>query len=442
MNISVIGTGYVGLVTGVGLANSGNEVLCMDVDEKKVAMLRLGKSPIYEAGLEDLIERNMREERLFFTTSMKEAVDFAEIIFIAVGTPQQEDNSADLSYVKKVAESIGEHIENYKVIVNKSTVPVGTIYIVKEIITQAVEKRGKKISFDIVSNPEFLREGAAVEDFLKPDRIIIGSESEKATRIMKRIYTPFLPSPEKLLIMDPLSSEMSKYAANCMLAVKISFMNEIANICEKTGADITKVKAGIGSDPRIGPYFINAGLGYGGSCFPKDVNALIHIAQDKNYEPAILKAADKVNQEQREVFFQKIRSFYHNDLKGKVFGIWGGAFKPETDDIREAPALNIIENLLDCKASVKIYDPKALERIKEIFGDKIEYQEENMYQAVKGTDALLIVTEWQEFHSPNFSKIKKLMKAPVIFDGRNIFSPLDMQEAGFKYFSIGRTSIC
>ncbi len=442
MKITVIGTGYVGLVTGVGLSNAGNDVLCMDIDEHKVNQLKKGISPIYEPGLETLMEKNIREERLLFTTSIKDAINFAEIIFIAVGTPPGEDGSADLQYVKQVAVDIGKNINNYKVIVNKSTVPIGTVGMVTNIIQNEINKRSENCEFDVVSNPEFLREGAAVEDFLKPDRIIIGTNSDKAIKIMKKLYRPFVITPEKILEMDPFSSEMSKYAANAMLATKISFMNEIAKICEKTGADVTKVKNGIGSDPRIGQYFINAGIGYGGSCFPKDVKALKNIAKINDCEPLILDAVDQVNKLQREFFFNKILKHFNNDIKNKTFAIWGLSFKPETDDTREAPSIDIIHNLLKHNSIVKGFDPKGVPEMKEEFSNQMIYEEDNMYHILDSADALIILTEWKEFYSPDFEKIKTLLKNPIIFDARNIFSLDEMKELGFKYISIGRKTIC
>jgi UDPglucose 6-dehydrogenase len=369
---------------------------------------------------------------------MEEATDFANILFIAVGTPPGEDGSADLSYVKQVAASIGQNMNEYKIVVNKSTVPVGTIYTVKEVIRKELENRGKDTEFDVVSNPEFLREGAAVQDFLKPDRIIIGGDSERALKEMKKLYMPFVENSTRILLMDPLSSEMSKYAANAMLATKISFMNEIANLCEKTGADITNVKLGIGSDPRIGPYFINAGIGYGGSCFPKDVLALIHIGKEKGYTSKILEAVDEVNQEQREIFFKKISDCFYGDLKGKKIGVWGLAFKPETDDMREAPSIKVINGLLEKGASVEAFDPQAVHEAKKIFGDKIKYEDKNMYAVLENADALVIFTEWKEFYNPNFKKVKELLSNPVVFDGRNIYAPEDMNKMGFEYISIGR----
>lgn len=438
MNISVVGTGYVGLVTGVGLSNSGNDVLCMDVDENKVEMLRRSESPIYEPGLESLMKRNTEEGRLSFTTSMQEAVSFAKVIFIAVGTPPQEDGSADLTYVKEVASSIGKYMQDYKVVVNKSTVPVGTACVVKEIIQNELDKRSLKVDFDIVSNPEFLREGAAVNDFLQPDRIVIGSNSQKATEIMENVYKPFVESSGEILIMDPLSSEMTKYTANAMLATKISFMNEIANICEKTGADITKVKEGIGLDPRIGRYFINAGIGYGGSCFPKDVKALEYIAKQNNYASNILQAVDKVNQEQREIFANKILSYFNNDLKNKKVAVWGLAFKPETDDMREAPSIYVIEKLAEKGADIMAFDPKAVGEAKKEINANINYEDKNMYKVLENADVLVIHTEWKEFSTPNFKKMKELMKNAVIFDGRNIYDPNNMKNEGFEYFSVGR----
>ncbi len=441
MHISVVGTGYVGLVTGVGLSNSGNDVLCIDIDEKKIKNLRKGISPIYEPGLEKLIDKNISEGRLTFGTSIKDAISSTEIIFIAVGTPPQEDGSANLSYVKQVAKDIGKNMDKYKIIVNKSTVPIGTAFVVEEIIQKELDSRGIDVEFDVVSNPEFLREGAAVDDFLRPDRIIIGTNRDKAKKIMQKLYIPFVETPNKILLMDPLSSEMSKYAANSMLATKISFINEIANICEKTGADITKVKLGIGSDPRIGNKFINAGIGYGGSCFPKDVKALNHIAKTLDYKSLLLEAVEEVNYNQRIKFSNRITDYF-KDKKDVKLAVWGLSFKPETDDIREAPSVDIIKDFLKEGYKIEAFDPQAVKEIKEVFGNKVKYEEKNMYKILKDADAIVIFTEWKEFYSPDFEKIKELMKSPVIFDGRNILSQEDMQDYGFTYISIGRKDIC
>lgn len=438
MKITVIGSGYVGLVTGVGLADSGNDVLCIDIDPEKIKTLKAGKSPIYEPGLEPLLQKNIKEKRIRFSTQLKEGIEFAEVLFIAVGTPPKEDFSADLSFVEGVAKDIGEALTDYKIIITKSTVPVKTGDRVEELIKQGLAKRSISVDFDVVSNPEFLKEGAAIQDFMYPDRIVIGTESQKAMQILKQLYLPFVESPSQIIFMDRLSAEMTKYAANSLLATKISFMNEIANLCEKTGADVLKVKQGIGSDPRIGPHFINAGIGYGGSCFPKDVKALIHTANLLGYDAQILKAVKSVNDKQRRIFFEKINTYFKGDLKDKTFALWGLAFKPETDDMREAPALEITQWLLEKGAKIKAFDPQAVTEAKKVLSHQIEFQEYNPYQVLEGAHALIILTEWKEFYNPDFKKMKKLMKKPLIFDGRNIFPKNYPTKQGFEYFSVGR----
>lgn len=438
MKITVIGTGYVGLVTGVGLADSGNDVLGIDINPEKIQVLKAGKSPIYEPGLETLLQKNIREGRIRFSTDLKEGIEFGDVLFIAVGTPPKEDFSADLSFVEGAARTIGETLTDYKIIVTKSTVPVGTGARVEAIIASELKKRGLDLPFDVVSNPEFLKEGAAVKDFMQPDRIVIGTESSRAMEILKQLYLPFVENPSQILFMDRLSSEMTKYAANAMLATKISFMNEIANLCEKTGADVLKVKQGIGADPRIGPHFINAGIGYGGSCFPKDVKALIYTADSLGYEAEILKAVKKVNARQREIFFEKVKTYFKGSLADKTIALWGLAFKPETDDMREAPALEICDWLKEAGAKIKAFDPQAVKEAKKLLPEGIEYQERNQYAILEGADALLILTEWKEFYNPDFKKMKKLMKNPVIFDGRNIFPKTYPAQWGFEYFSVGR----
>ncbi|MEI8390315.1 MAG: UDP-glucose/GDP-mannose dehydrogenase family protein [bacterium] len=432
MRICVVGTGYVGLVAGACLAEMGNEVICVDNNEQKIKELLKGNIPIYEPGLEELIQANVRENRLNFTTNLVEAVNSSLICFIAVGTPQGDDGSCDLSYVFGVAEEIAKSMTDYKVIVNKSTVPVGTAEKVKNIV-----KSVTNCDFDVVSNPEFLKQGAAVDDFLKPDRVIIGSDSHKATEIMQELYSPFLRTGNPVIIMDVKSAEMSKYAANSFLATKISFINELANICEEIGADIEQVRIGMSSDRRIGSQFLFPGLGYGGSCFPKDVKALIKVANDSGVPSKILEAADNINKQQREIFTDKIFKYFGGDLKGKTFALWGLAFKPRTNDMREAPAFTIIQRLKDAGANIQAYDPKAMDEAKKIIGNSVEYAQ-NSYDALSNADALILVTEWNEFRRPDFERIKKLLKNPVIFDGRNQYDQKRMQERGFEYICIGK----
>lgn len=440
MKISVVGTGYVGLVSGACFAETGINVTCVDVDEKKIEKLNNGIIPIYEPGLEDIYKKNVEKGRLVFTTNLAESLENADALFIAVGTPPDEDGSADLKYVLGVAREIGKHMDHYMVIATKSTVPVGTSKKVKEAILEELNKRGEKIPFDVASNPEFLKEGNAVVDFLKPDRIVIGTESERAQKVMKRLYKPFLLNGHPIVFMDITSSEMTKYAANSMLATKISFINEIANLCEIVGADVESVRKGIGSDPRIGNKFIYPGTGYGGSCFPKDVQALIRTADENKYSLEILKAVERVNNRQKSVLFDKVNSYFNGNLKGKKFAIWGLSFKPKTDDMREAPSLVIIEKLLSAGATVSGYDPIAMEEGKRILGDKIEFAKDE-YDATIDADALLLVTEWPEFRIPNFRVLEKLLKNKVIFDGRNIYDPEELAELDFEYFAIGRKSI-
>lgn len=435
MKISVIGTGYVGLVAGTCLAEMGNDVVCVDNNIEKIKQLREGKVPIYEPGLEELIKINILENRLSFTDDLDYAIKNSLICFIAVGTPQGEDGSCDLTAVFKVAESIAKSMNEYKVIVNKSTVPVGTAQKVKEIISAITPYQ-----FDVVSNPEFLKQGAAVDDFLKPDRVIIGSNSQKATEIMQEVYSPFLRTGNPVIVMDIESAEMSKYASNSFLAAKISFINEMANICEKVGADIEQVRIGMSTDKRIGGQFLFPGLGYGGSCFPKDVKALVRVAEDNGFEASILSAVDKVNKDQRNLFINRIMAYYNNDIKGKTFALWGLAFKPRTNDMRESPAIAIVNALLQKGAVIKAYDPKAMEEARSILGDIIKYSQSS-YEALEGADAMILATEWNEFRRPDFDKIKKLLKKPVIFDGRNQYDPKRMKDRGFDYFSIGKMPI-
>ena len=432
MKICVIGTGYVGLVAGTCLAEMGNEVICVDKDLKKLEQLSKGIIPIYEPGLEELINANVAESRLTFTDDLKTAVEKSLVCFIAVGTPQGEDGSADLSYVYDVASNIGEYLNGYKVIVDKSTVPVGTAEKVTEII-----KSKTGIEFDIVSNPEFLKQGAAVDDFLKPDRVVIGSNSQRATEIMQELYSPFLRTGNPVIIMDVKSAEMTKYAANSFLAVKISYANEIANICEKVGADAEMVRIGMCSDTRIGSQFLFAGLGYGGSCFPKDVKAMIKTAKLNGCSSSLLEAADETNKNQRILFINKILDRYQGDIEGKTFAVWGLAFKPKTNDMREAPSITIINELLKRGAKIKAYEPKAFDLAQTIFGDRIEYSK-SAYDALYGADAILLLTEWNEFRRPNFDKIKSLMKHHVIFDGRNQYDVKRITDKGFEYYCIGK----
>ena len=432
MNIAVIGTGYVGLVTGTCFAETGNNVICVDIDEKKVKKLQSGKITIYEPGLEILFERNTEQGRLKFTTSLEEAVKDAKIIFLALPTPPGGDGSADLSFVLNSADDLGKIIEDYKVIIDKSTVPVGTAEKVREHIA-----KNARSEFDVVSNPEFLREGVAVEDFMKPDRIVIGTSSERAKKIMETLYAPFVRQGNPVIFMDERSAEMTKYAANSYLATRISFMNEIANLCEKVGADVDAVRKGIGTDTRIGKRFLFAGIGYGGSCFPKDVQALAKTAAENDYDFKILNSVINVNQLQRERFFSKLDKYYNGELRGKKFAVWGLAFKPNTDDIREAPSIYLIEKLLEKGAEIAVFDPEAMENVKQIFDDKIRFGD-NQYDILKDADALLIVTEWSIFRTPDFEKIGELMKERVIFDGRNLYETEDIRAQGFYYNSIGR----
>ena len=436
MNISVVGTGYVGLVSGTCLAETGHTVFCVDIDKEKIEKLSNGQLTFFEPGLDAFLHRNVKEGRLHFTTSLKEAVDKTDIVFLALPTPPGGDGSADLKYILGVSEELGKIITSYKVIVDKSTVPVGTAEKVREQIA-----KNCNAEFDVVSNPEFLKEGAAVEGFMKPDRIVLGTRSEKARQIMTELYAPFVRQGNPILFMDELSAEMTKYAANCHLAMRISFMNEIANLCEKTGADVEMVRKGIGSDNRIGKRFLFPGIGYGGSCFPKDVKALSFIAEELQYDFKILKSVMEVNRLQREFFLEKIKKHFNNNLTGKKIALWGIAFKPNTDDIREAPALFVTEELLKMGASVAAYDPEAMENAKSYFKDKTGVSfSHNMYDCLQRADALVIVTEWNVFRTPDFEKIKSMLNAPVIFDGRNLYEPSIISAKGFKYFAVGRNS--
>jgi len=436
MKVAIVGSGYVGLVTGTCFAEVGIEVMCVDVDTRKIENLKNGIIPIYEPGLEDMVHRNMKKGRLKFTTNISEALEDCEVLFTAVGTPPDKDGSADLQYVLSVARDCGKNMKDYLLIVTKSTVPVGTAQKVRLALQEELDKRGVKIPFDVASNPEFLKEGAAIDDFLKPDRIVVGLDSPRAEELMKSLYKPFTLNGHPIIFMDITSAEMTKYAANAMLATKISFMNDIANLCEIVGADINMVRKGIGSDTRIGNKFIYPGIGYGGSCFPKDVKALIHTAEDFDYELRVLKAVEAVNQDQKSVLYNKIMKYFKGDINGKTVAIWGLSFKPQTDDMREAPSLVIIKKLLEAGAKVKAYDPVAMPEAKHTLGESIAYAQDQ-YDALIDADCLLLVTEWPEFKVPNFNIIKKLLNAPVIFDGRNIYEIEEMKRKGFDYFCIG-----
>lgn len=435
MNISVIGTGYVGLVTGTCFAETGNNVICVDIDQRKVDKLKNGEITIYEPGLEKLFLRNLKEERLLFTTSLEEGIKDAQIIFLALPTPPGEDGSADLKYIIGVSDQLGKILKDYKVIVDKSTVPVGTA----EKVRNAIESNYKG-SFDVVSNPEFLREGVAVEDFMKPDRVVVGTSSERAKKLMSELYAPFVRSGNPVIFMDERSAELTKYAANSFLAMKISFMNEIAQLCERLGADVDMVRLGIGSDQRIGKRFLFPGIGYGGSCFPKDVQALVKSSVEVAYDFRILNAVMDVNERQKKHLIPKIRSHFNGNLKGRKFALWGLAFKPNTDDIREAPALYMIDDLLEAGAEINVFDPEAMKNVRERYGNKIHYAD-NQYDAADNADALIIATEWNEFRTPDFGKLGKLLKDKVIFDGRNLFEVKTMKDLGYHYESIGRNPI-
>ncbi len=436
MKVAIVGSGYVGLVTGTCFAEVGIEVVCVDIDQKKIDNLKKGIIPIYEPGLEEMVHRNMKKDRLKFTTSIAEALEDCEVIFSAVGTPPDEDGSADLQYVLSVARDCGKHMKDYLLIVTKSTVPVGTAEKVRAAVKDELDKRGANYEFDVASNPEFLKEGAAIDDFLKPDRIVVGCDSARAEELMKALYKPFTLNGHPVIFMDIVSAEMTKYAANSMLATKISFMNDIANLCEIVGADINMVRKGIGSDSRIGTKFIYPGVGYGGSCFPKDVKALIHTADDYKYSLRVLKAVEAVNDDQKSVLYHKFVNHYKGDVKGKTVAVWGLSFKPQTDDMREAPSLVIIRNLLDAGVKVKAYDPVAMHEAQRILGDSIYYAPDQ-YDALIDADCLMLITEWSEFKFPNFNIIKKLLKDLVVFDGRNIYDIAEMKRKGYTYYCIG-----
>lgn len=435
MNIAIVGTGYVGLVSGTCFAEMGNRVTCVDVDRNKIEKLRNGVMPIYEPGLEELVKRNAGYGRLEFTTSLPDIIDDVEVVFSAVGTPPDEDGSADLKYVLQVAREFGRNIKKYTILVTKSTVPVGTARKVKEAILEELDKRGVNIPFDVASNPEFLKEGAAIKDFMSPDRVVVGTESQKAQEVMTRLYNPFLTQNFRVIFMDIPSAEMTKYAANAMLATRISFMNDIANLCELVGANVDSVRAGIGSDARIGRKFLYAGCGYGGSCFPKDVKALAHTGAEHGYHLEVIEAVERVNERQKHIVFDKIKKLV-GDLKGKTIGILGLAFKPETDDMREAPALIVLEKLLEAGANVRVFDPIAMDECRRRIGDKVTYCRD-MYDAADGADALALLTEWRQFRMPSWNVIRKAMKGDVIVDGRNIYNRAELEELDFRYTRIG-----
>ena len=436
MKVLIVGSGYVGLVSGTCLAEVGMNVTCIDIDKEKIANLNKGISPIYEPGLDEMIERNVKRGKLTFSTSMASCLTGVDIIFSAVGTPPHEDGSADLKYVLDVAKEVGQNMNQYIVMVTKSTVTVGTAKKVRNTIQKELDRRGAKIEFDIASNPEFLKEGDAINDFMKPDRIVVGVETEKAQRIIQKLYEPFISDDCPLIFMDVPSAEMTKYAANSMLATRISFMNDIANLCEIVGADINKLKEGIGSDTRIGTKFLNAGIGYGGSCFPKDVKALIKTAEDNGYELKVLKAVEDINSDQKLVLFNKINNYFGGDLKGKTIAMWGLSFKPETDDMREAPSLVLIDKFLKEGCKIKAYDREAMKECERIIGDVIEYGNDQ-YEILKGADCLVLITEWKYFVNPDFNRIKEDLNIPVVFDGRNLYNAEEMKNLGFDYFCIG-----
>ena len=439
MKVTIFGSGYVGLVTGACLAETGNQVVCVDIDHEKVSMLKRGQIPIYEPGLQEIVSRNIESGRLTFTTDAREGVEHGLFQFIAVGTPPNEDGSADFRYVMAVAETIGKYTDEYKVVVNKSTVPVGTAARVRAAIQGVLREREVDVDFDVTSNPEFLKEGAAVTDFMRPDRIIVGTDNPRTTELFRTLYDPFTRNRDRLITMDIESAELTKYAANAMLATKISFMNEIANMAEQVGADIEQVRLGIGADPRIGYHFIYPGCGFGGSCFPKDVKALIESASSQGHDMQLLRAVRDVNDRQKQVLFDKINRYYDGDLTDKVIAVWGLTFKPNTDDMREAPSLNLLNALWAAGAKVRAYDPVASENVNALFGERDDlFLADSAMEAVEGADALVLVTEWTEFRSPDFPGMHQSMKSPIIFDGRNVYEPDQMEKHGFKYFGIGR----
>jgi len=436
MKIAIVGTGYVGLVSGACFAEMGIDVTCVDIDQAKIERLRAGDIPIYEPGLDELVLRNTQEGRLHFTTRLTDCLDGVEAVFSAVGTPPDEDGSADLRYVLEVAREVGRHMQHYLVIVTKSTVPVGTARKVEAAIREELSKRGVDIPFDVASNPEFLKEGSAIKDFMSPDRVVVGVESEKARELMTRLYAPFMLNNFRVIFTDVPSAEMIKYAANSMLATRISFMNDIANLCELVGADVNQVRKGIGSDTRIGSKFLYPGCGYGGSCFPKDVKALVQTAEQNGYDMRVLKAVEEVNERQKSVLFEKLRRHY-GDLQGKTIALWGLAFKAETDDMREATSLVTIRHLLEAGCTVRVFDPAAMDEARRRLGDAVIYASD-IYDAAKGADALLLLTEWKQFRLPSWARVHDLMRSPIVFDGRNIYDPAEMRKNGFEYYSIGR----
>lgn len=437
MKIAIVGTGYVGLVTGTCFSEMGTDVYCIDVDKQKIENLKNGIIPIYEPGLEDMVIRNSTAGRLQFSTDLNSVLNDVDVVFSAVGTPPDEDGSADLKYVLEVARTIGQNLTKYILVVTKSTVPVGTAQLVKKAIREELDKRGlNDLEFDVASNPEFLKEGAAIDDFMHPDRVVVGLESDKAKELMDRLYKPFTVNNYRMIYTDIPSAEMIKYAANAMLATRISFMNDIANLCELVGADVNKVRAGIGSDARIGTKFLYPGCGYGGSCFPKDVKALIKTAKKQGYDMKVLEAVEEVNESQKNILYKKIDKYFSGDLRGKNFAVWGLAFKPKTDDMREAPSLVVIDSLLKAGATVKVYDPIAMDEAKRHLGDAVMYSTD-IYDSVLDADAIVLVTEWNEFRMPSWAAIKKIVKTPVVFDGRNIYNRKDIEQAGFDYFCIG-----
>jgi len=436
MKITIVGTGYVGLVTGTCFAEVGIDVSCVDIDKQKIDNLNNGIIPIFEPGLDEMVSRNVKKGRLHFTTDLASTLEGCQVVFSAVGTPPDNDGSADLKFVLEVAKDVGKNMNDYLLMVTKSTVPVGTAEKVRAALQGELDKRGSKLKFDVASNPEFLKEGAAIDDFMRPDRIVVGIDSKKAHTLMEKLYKPFTMNGHPVIFMDIISAEMTKYAANSMLATKISFINDIANLCEIVGANVNMVRKGIGSDSRIGPKFIYPGAGYGGSCFPKDVKALIKTANDNKYPLRVLKAVEDVNEDQKSVMYRKVAKFFNNDLKGKRIALWGLSFKPKTDDMREAPSLVIIKKLLEAGASICAYDPVAMNESKRRIGDTIEYAS-GLYEALKGADCLVIITEWDEFKFPNFAKVKKLLKNHVIFDGRNIYDADEITKLGFEYSCIG-----
>lgn len=437
MKIAIVGTGYVGLVSGTCFAEIGVHVTCVDTDRKKIAALQEGIVPIYENGLEEMVQRNVKAGRLKFTTSLESCLDEVEVVFSAVGTPPDEDGSADLSYVLEVARTIGRNMKQYKLVVTKSTVPVGTARKVREVIQEELDKRGVKVAFDVASNPEFLKEGNAVNDFMSPDRVVVGVESARAEKLMSKLYKPFLLNNFRVIFMDIPSAEMTKYAANSMLATRISFMNDIANLCEMVGADVNMVRSGIGSDTRIGRKFLYPGIGYGGSCFPKDVKALIKTAEANGYQMRVLKAVEEVNELQKGVLFDKLTKHFNGELKGKTVALWGLAFKPETDDMREAPSLILINRLLKAGCRVRVYDPAAMGECRRRIGETVYYASD-LYDAVLDADALMLITEWKEFRLPSWAVVRKMMAQQVVLDGRNIYDKKEMEELGFVYHCIGK----